>query len=134
VEVTRALCRSCSWARQTLHSKRRTPLLSSLHPPAYPIVAHPCWHRTLASSRPQAFFTEPDDQSAWWYHRFLVTWAGEALAHGAQSDQYRALLHAEVRAAHHARVKRAIAALSLRCQSGVPHAKLKVPLSVVAAM
>ena len=24
----------------------------------------------------QAIFTEPDDQTAWWYHQYLVAWAG----------------------------------------------------------
>lgn len=27
----------------------------------------------------QAAFTEPDDQSAWWYHRFLLAWAVRSL-------------------------------------------------------
>ena len=26
----------------------------------------------------QAVYTEPDDQSAWWYHRFVVSWALDA--------------------------------------------------------
>ncbi|CAM9500504.1 unnamed protein product [Chrysoparadoxa australica] len=46
----------------------------------------------------QAVFTEPDDQSAWWYHRFVVHYASsipEAEGADAQST-YGALLEAEV--------------------------------------
>lgn len=32
----------------------------------------------------QAMYTEPDDQTAWWYHQFLIKWAAE---HGPERLQ-----------------------------------------------
>lgn len=34
-----------------------------------------------------AIFTEPDDQSAWWYHQFLLRWALEELQQQQQAHQ-----------------------------------------------
>jgi hypothetical protein len=44
----------------------------------------------------QAFYTEPDDQSAWWYHRFLIHWAGESLSDDTDTEHYTQLLRDEV--------------------------------------
>ena len=33
-----------------------------------------------------AIFTEPDDQSAWWYHQFLLRWAAEGLEMKRQEE------------------------------------------------
>lgn len=42
----------------------------------------------------QAMFTEPADQSVWWYHHFLLTWAEEGAA-SCDMDRYENLLRAE---------------------------------------
>lgn len=40
-------------------------------------------------------FTEPADQSVWWYHHFLLTWArgGERRS---DAERYRSILRAEM--------------------------------------
>lgn len=42
----------------------------------------------------QAMFTEPADQSVWWYHHFLLTWAEEG-ATSADAESYENVLRAE---------------------------------------
>ena len=39
-------------------------------------------------------FTEPADQSVWWYHQFLLTWAGEG-ATGRDTERYEDILRTE---------------------------------------
>lgn len=39
-------------------------------------------------------FTEPADQSVWWYHHFLLTWAEEG-AVSSDSERYQNILRAE---------------------------------------
>ncbi|CAM9460706.1 unnamed protein product [Ascophyllum nodosum] len=41
-----------------------------------------------------AMFTEPADQSVWWYHQFLLTWAGEG-ATGRDTERYEDILRTE---------------------------------------
>lgn len=42
-------------------------------------------------------FTEPADQSVWWYHHFLLTWAEEGIAAsgGVTVERYEKILRAE---------------------------------------
>lgn len=42
-------------------------------------------------------FTEPADQSVWWYHHFLLTWAEEGVAAsgGKTVERYENILRAE---------------------------------------
>ena len=42
----------------------------------------------------QAMFTEPADQSVWWYHHFLLTWAEEGAA-SCDMERYEDFLRAE---------------------------------------
>lgn len=42
----------------------------------------------------QAMFTEPADQSVWWYHHFLLTWAEEG-ATSCDMGRYENFLRAE---------------------------------------
>ena len=42
--------------------KKNSPSIMEVLPSEFSIVEN-------------AIFTEPDDQSAWWYHQFLLTWA-----------------------------------------------------------
>lgn len=39
-------------------------------------------------------FTEPADQSVWWYHHFLLTWAEEGAA-SCDAERYQQFLRAE---------------------------------------
>lgn len=40
-------------------------------------------------------FTEPADQSVWWYHHFLLTWADEGAASSYDMGRYENFLRAE---------------------------------------
>lgn len=48
----------------------------------------------FVSPTKQAMFTEPADQSVWWYHHFLLTWAEEDAA-SSDMDRYENFLRAE---------------------------------------
>lgn len=39
----------------------------------------------------QAMYTEPDDQTAWWYHQYLINWAA-----GLGTERFEATLRGEV--------------------------------------
>lgn len=39
-------------------------------------------------------FTEPADQSVWWYHHFLLTWAEEGATSG-DAERYENVLRSE---------------------------------------
>ncbi|CAN0555889.1 unnamed protein product, partial [Ectocarpus sp. 8 AP-2014] len=40
-------------------------------------------------------FTEPADQSVWWYHHFLLTWADDGTDSCSDSERYENVLRAE---------------------------------------
>ncbi|CAM9297573.1 unnamed protein product [Ectocarpus sp. 8 AP-2014] len=42
-----------------------------------------------------AMFTEPADQSVWWYHHFLLTWADDGTDSCSDSERYENVLRAE---------------------------------------
>jgi len=45
----------------------------------------------------QAVFTEPDDQSAWWYHQFLIQWAkNESLKGSITTEEFISRLREEI--------------------------------------
>ena len=48
----------------------------------------------LCPTNKQAMFTEPADQSVWWYHHFLLTWAEEGAA-SCDMERYENFLRAE---------------------------------------
>lgn len=48
----------------------------------------------LCPKKKQAMFTEPADQSVWWYHHFLLTWAEEGAA-SSDMERYETFLRAE---------------------------------------
>ena len=44
-----------------------------------------------------AIFTEPDDQSAWWYYQFLINWGNSATEANAESRlRFEDVLHQEI--------------------------------------
>lgn len=48
-----------------------------------------------ATTTRQAMFTEPADQSVWWYHHFLLTWADDDADSCCDSERYENVLRAE---------------------------------------
>ncbi|CAN0108852.1 unnamed protein product, partial [Ectocarpus sp. 13 AM-2016] len=48
-----------------------------------------------ANTTQQAMFTEPADQSVWWYHHFLLTWADDGADSCCDSERYENVLRAE---------------------------------------
>lgn len=46
------------------------------------VTATPALFEEELSIVENAIFTEPDDQSAWWYHQFLITWVLQHISAG----------------------------------------------------